>query len=556
MIPMDPIASLPTHEVTNAPELLADQDLWNSDLALKEGVIREGAGWADDVLAEVGRRLGRDEVIALADQANCFSPEAKPFDRHGRRINQVSYHPAYHKLMDLAISNQVSSFAWNHEDKPGSHVGQAALGYMFHQMEGGVMCPMAMTYSVVPVLRTTPEVGEQWIPRLASRKYDPRDIPVEQKTGATMGMCMTEKQGGSDVRANTTRARPEGAATGIGAAYLLTGHKYFCSAPMSDAFLITAYSEGGLSCFLVPRWRPGGTRNGLYLQRLKDKLGNKSNASAEIELLDTFGIMVGQEGRGIRTIIEMVQGNRFYCGYTSAGLMRQSLVQAIHHADHRSVFERKLIDQPLMKNVLADLAIESEAAIALSLRLGRAITEAPHDPQAASLARIGTAIGKYWICKRTPNFTYEALECLGGSGYVEESVMPRIYREAPLNNIWDGSGNVMCLDVLRAMFKDDAAVPALLSEVDRARGGNHLLDRAIDRLKQELNNDADLELRARKLTEDMALIWQAALLVQYAPSATADAFCFSRLGDSYRGAYGTLPSACDFDSIVSRARGL
>jgi putative acyl-CoA dehydrogenase len=412
---------------------------------------------------------------------------------------------------------------------------------MFHQVEGGVMCPMAMTYTVVPPLRSTPAVGDEWISRLASQKYDPRDIPVEQKTGATIGMFMTEKQGGSDVRSNTTQARPLSHEDGPGAAYQLNGHKFFCSAPMSDAFMITAQSPHGISCFLVPRWRPDGTRNGLHIQRLKDKLGNKSNASAEIELVDVYGIMVGAEGRGIPTIIEMVQGNRFYCGYTSAALMRQSLVQAIHHANHREVFGKKLTEQPLMQNVLADLALESEAAISLSLRLGRAISEAPNDPAADSLARLGTAVAKYWICKRTPN-------------YVEESIMPRIYREAPLNNIWDGSGNVMCLDVLRALNKDQSTRSLFIQELELAYGMNSLLDSAIDRLKIELSNDADEEVRARRLVEDMAKTWQAALLVQFAPESSASAFCDSRLGTQYRGAYGTLDSDANFEAIIARAR--
>lgn len=331
------------------------------------------------------------------------------------------------------------------------------------------MCPMAMTYSAIPSLRATPRTVGTWIPRLLSSSYDPRDIPVEQKTGATMGIFMTEKQGGSDVRANSTKATPIGVTGGPGADYRLTGHKFFCSASMCDAFLTLGYSEGGQSCFLVPRWTPGGERNNFMIQWLKDKLSNRSNASSEIEMQDTFGVMVGDEGRGVRTIIDMVQYNRFYCASSSSGLMRQALVQALHHTAHRSAFQKKLIHQPLMRNVLANLVLEVEAAIAFTLRLGRAIDEASSDDAAAALARIGTAIGKYWICKRASGHTAEALECLGGPGYVEESMMPRLYREAPLNSIWDGSGNVICLDAKRAMMREPTAVPAFLAELEAAR---------------------------------------------------------------------------------------
>jgi len=548
MSPRDPISNLPTHDVTNMPPYLGDQDLWTSDVALREGVARENGGWAVSHLAQFGKEAGREEVFDLADQANRFGPELKPFDRYGMRTNQVSFHPAYHDLQDLAVSNGLPNFAWNNA-KPGAHVAHAALNYMFNQVEGGVVCPLAMTYAAILALKTTPEVADEWLPKLLSSQYDRRDIPLGEKTGAQVGMFMTEKQGGSDVRANSTTAVRDGDG------FLLTGHKFFCSAPMSDAFLTLAYSDAGLSCFLVPRFTPDGRRNGLFLQRLKDKLGNKSNASSEMELQNTWGQLVGPEGKGIKTIIDMVQGTRFYCAFGSAALMRQGLVQALHHTTHRSAFQKKLIDQPLMRNVLADLAIESEAATALSLRLGRAIDEGEAgDAQAAALARIGTAIGKYWICKRTPNHTFEAMECHGGPGYVEESIMPRLYREAPVNSIWEGSGNVICLDVLRALNKDPATHAAYLAEVSKARGGNAFLDRALDALKTALQDPSDIELRARRLTEQMALVWQAALLVQHAPSATADAFCASRLGEYWLGAYGTLPVDTDFTAIITRAK--
>jgi putative acyl-CoA dehydrogenase len=473
------------------------------------------------------------------------------YDRYGMRVNQVTYHPAYHDLLGLAIKHQLGSFAWHNEGR-GGQVGQAALIYMFNQVEAGVMCPMAMTYSAIPALRSTPEIANAWIPRLLSTHYDARDLPVEEKTGATIGMFMTEKQGGSDVRSNSTHAVPLGAATGIGEAYLLTGHKYFCSAPMSDGFLTLAKTAMGISCFLVPRWTPEGQRNSLFIQRLKDKLGNRSNASSEIEMQDTWGLMVGNEGRGIRTIIDMVQGNRVYCAMASAGLMRQGLVQAVHWTRNRRAFQRTLSDQPLMANVLADLAIETEAATLLGLRVARAMDQASSDPGAAAFARIGTAIAKYWNAKRAPGHVFESMECHGGSGYIEESILPRLYREAPINSIWEGCGNVLCLDVLRAMEREPLAIPALFDELELARGGDPALDLAIDRLRNDLKDRRHLEARARRLTEQMAVMLQAALLIRHAPSAIADAFCQSRLDDSAL-AYGCLPPGSDFEAIINRA---
>ncbi len=549
MSPRTPIANLPTHEVTNMPPHIGDQDLWASDMALQEGIAREGGLWAKTRLADFGKQAGQEAVFELADQANRFSPELKAFDRYGMRINQVSFHPAYHGLQDIAVSNGLPNFAWNNA-KSGAHVAHAALNYMFNQAEGGVVCPMAMTYAAIPALKTTPAVANEWLPKLLSTKYDRRDIPLAEKTGAQVGMFMTEKQGGSDVRSNTTQAVKDGDG------YLLTGHKFFCSAPMSDAFLTLAYTEAGLTCFLVPRFTPDGRRNRLFLQRLKDKLGNKSNASSEMELQDTWGVMVGPEGRGVKTIIDMVQGTRFYCAFGSAALMRQALVQALHHTSHRSAFQKTLIDQPLMKNVLADLALESEAATTLSLRLGRAIDDAEAgDAQAGALARIGTAVGKYWICKRAPAHIFEAMECHGGPGYVEESIMPRLFRESPVNSIWEGSGNVICLDVLRALYKNPESLEGYIEEVEKARGADARLDAALAALKSALKDPANIEIRARHLTEQMALVWQAALLVQHAPTSTADAFCASRLGGCWSGAYGTLTVDADFDAIIARAKG-
>ena len=552
MPPFKPQATLPTHEVTNMPPHLGDQDLWASDRVLRDALAREGGIWAEEKLAAFGKLAGRTEYFEKAEQANRHTPELKAYDRNGMRINQIEFHPAYHDLMALAIENELPSFAWRNE-KPGGQVVHAALTYMFNQVEGGVNCPMAMTYSVIPTLRTTPVIGDDWIPRLLSPAYDGRDVPVTEKPGATIGMFMTEKQGGSDVRSNSTRAVPVDGAKGPGAAYLLTGHKFFCSAPMCDAFLTLAYTDAGLSCFLVPRWTPAGERNNLFIQRLKEKLGNKSNASTEIEMQDTWGAMVGEEGRGIATILEMVQGNRYYCAFSSAGLMRQGLVQAIHHVSHRAAFQKKLIQQPLMRNVIADLALEVEAAVALTLRIGRAMDEAVNDESAAAFARIGTAISKYWICKRAPSHIFEAMECHGGPGYIEDSILPRLYREAPVNSIWEGSGNVMCLDVLRAMQREEAAIPAILAELEAARGGNRYLDVAIDMVKDDLANFNDLELRARGVTELLATTLQGSLLVRHGPAATSDAFCASRLGPRWTGAFGTLPSSVDFDAIINRA---
>ena len=551
MIPEKPLADLPTHQVENMPPHMGDQDLWQSDQVLRKAVVREGARSSVPLLSAFGKTVGAENVFELADQANRFPPQLKAFDRYGMRLNQVTFHPAYHDLMELAVQNELASFAWNHEG-PGAHVTNMALVYMMCQIEGGVLCPMAMTYSSIPPLRSTPAISDEWIPRLLSKQYDPRDIPVTKKAGATMGMFMTEKQGGSDVRSNSTHAVAEGSGRGIGTDYLLTGHKYFCSAPMCDAFLTLAYTEEGLSCFMVPRWNPQGERNSLYIQQLKDKLGNRSNASAEIELQDTWGVMVGDEGHGIRTIIEMVQGTRIYCCTSSAAMMRQAFVQALHYAAHRKAFGKYLIDQPLMRNVLADLALEAESAMVLSMRVARALDHSSQDESEASLARIGTAIAKYWNCKRAPAHIFEAMECHGGSGYIEESILPRLYREAPVNSIWEGSGNVVCLDVLRAMQREEGAVPAILAEMEQAIGAHPLLDRAIDVLKDLLVLTEESNFKARQITEKLAITLQGSLLARHAPSFITDAFCTSRLAPEYRGAFGTLPSSADIGSILKR----
>ncbi|HZR35665.1 MAG TPA: acyl-CoA dehydrogenase family protein, partial [Nevskia sp.] len=432
-----------THEVSNQAPPLAPYDAYATDLPLREALQREGGGWAEKEVAAFGPVAG-GELMQLGFTANENKPKFKPFDRYGNRIDEVEFHPAYHRIMELGISHGVPSFAWRHADRPGAHVARAALAYLHAEPEQGNGCPLTMTYACVPALRHQPELAKAWLPRIISTEYDSRFIPAWDKRGNTIGMGMTEKQGGSDVRANTTKAFAVGQ-RGPGQLYELVGHKWFFSAPMCDAFLVLACTEAGLSCFLLPRFRPDGTRNPVRIQRLKDKLGDWSNASSEVEFQGALAWMVGEDGRGVATILEMVALTRQDCMIGSSGIMRQALVQAVHHARHRKAFGKYLVDQPLMQNVLADLALESEAAMALTLRVARAVDGTQRDPKEAAFARIATAIGKYWVCKRTPPMVNEAQECLGGAGYVEESILPRLYRQAPLNSIWEGSGNIQCL---------------------------------------------------------------------------------------------------------------
>jgi putative acyl-CoA dehydrogenase len=542
---------LATHEVLNQPVPLEDYNLYGADTALREAVRREGASWAEPKVSDFGAECGSARYIELGRLANEFTPELHTHDRYGHRIDTVEYHPAYHEMMSLGVSYRAHCWPWA-EPRAGAHVARGALGYMLSQTEAGVGCPITMTFAVVPALRHQPEVAAAWLPKLIANEYDPRHLPIEQKRSAQMGMAMTEKQGGSDVRANTTEARALGKG-GPGGEYELTGHKWFCSAPMSDAFLTLAKTPSGLSCFLVPRFRPDGTKNNFFIQRLKNKLGNRSNASSEIEYKATWALMVGEEGRGVPTIIEMVTHTRLDCGLASAGFMRQAVAQAVHHARHRSAFGKLLRHQPLMKNVLADLAVEWEAATMLMFRLARGYDEAIVDPRVQDFVRIATAVAKYWVCKRGPHHVYEAMESLGGAGYVEESAMPRLYREAPLTSIWEGSGNVMCLDVLRAMNREPETASAFMNEVEQARGGDPRLDRAIDRLKETLSDSGQIELRARRLTEQMALVLQGALLVRYGNQAVTEAFCASRLAGDHGSEYGTLPPHVDFDAIIDRA---
>jgi putative acyl-CoA dehydrogenase len=546
----DPITTLPTHQVENQVPPLHDYDLYLGDPALREAVAREGASWAEDRLRALGREAGSEEMIALGFAANAHDPVLHTFDRWGRRIDEVEFHPSYHELMRRAIAHRIPSLPWV-EPRPGAHVAHAALGFLFTQAETGVLCPMAMTYAVVPALAHQPDVAEVWRPRALSAEYDGRCIPAHEKRGATFGMAMTEKQGGSDVRANTTRARPEGKA-GPGQAYRLTGHKWFCSAPMSDAFLTLAQTDRGLSCFLVPRFLPDGTRNRFFLQRLKDKLGNRSNASSEVEYDDTWAQLLGEEGRGVPTIIEMVHHTRLDAAGAPVAMMRQALSQAVHHATHRRAFGKRLIDQPLMRGVLADLALEVEAGIVLGFRVARAFDEAGRDAQAAAFSRIGTAVAKYWLNKRAPPHVVECLECLGGAGYIEESMMPRLYREAPLNGIWEGSGNVICLDVLRAMHRDPACLPALLAEVGDVAAQDRRLGAKLAELQAGMREPDALQVRARWLTEELAVLLSAALLVKHAPTPIADAYIVGRLQGT-RGVYGTLPPGVDLDLLIERA---
>lgn len=542
-----------THEVFNQAPPLVDINLFEQDATLKESVQREGAGRALSQLSEFGRVTGSAEAVQWGFDANTETPVLHTHSRTGQRIDEVTFHPAWHQLMRASIEEGAHALSWR-ETLPGAHVARAAIFYLSSQMEGGHCCPISMTHAVVPVLRTQPELAAIWEPLLTSAFYEPGLRSPQEKRGILSGMGMTEKQGGSDVRANTTRAVAAGESFAGQPVYLLTGHKWFCSAPMCDMFLVLAQAPGGLTCFLLPRILPDGTRNRFLIQRLKDKLGNRSNASSEVEFDQTWAVRVGEEGRGVRTIIEMVNHTRLDCVIGSAAGMRQATIQAVHHAAHRQAFGRKLIDQPLMQNVLADLTLESEAATLLAMRLAGACDRAQNNEHELLLKRLGTAVGKYWVSKRCPVHAAEALECLGGNGYVEESIMPRLYREAPLNSIWEGSGNVNCLDVLRAMAKEPRTVQAFFAEVTRPQGSNARLDAAIADLQRELKDLSSIEVRARYLVERMALVLQGALLVQHGHPAVADAFCASRLANEGGKAFGTLPAGTDFAAIIERAR--
>lgn len=541
-----------THQVLNQPPELTNYNPYVQDQALKEAVNREGAPWAESELIEFGNLTGSQQMIELGFQANQNKPILVSHDRFGHRIDEVRFHPAYHQLMQTAIENGIHSSHWT-EPKTGAHVMRAAKFYLQSQVEAAHCCPITMTSAAIPALRNEPEIAEEWASKIMSRHYDSRNVPLEQKKGITIGMAMTEKQGGSDVRANTTSANPLGNG-GPGQAYELVGHKYFVSAPMCDAFLVLAQAPGGLSCFLMPRWRPDGSKNALQIQRLKEKMGNVANASCETELRGAYSIMIGDEGRGVAIILEMVAMTRFDCMIGSAAGMRQAVAQATHHCAHRSAFGKRLVEQPLMQNVLADLVIEHEAALAMTMRMARALDNREQDEQEMRLARICTAVGKYWICKRTPGHAYEAMECIGGSGVMEDCIMPRLFRESPVNSIWEGSGNVQCLDMLRAMNRNKGSVDAFMSEISLAHGVDKRLDSLIQELGKEFTASGDMEYRARSTVEKMALALQGALLIRHGSPAVADAFCSSRLGSESRGfVYGTLPKGIDCKTIIERA---
>ncbi|MDA8370374.1 MAG: acyl-CoA dehydrogenase family protein [Nocardiopsaceae bacterium] len=538
----------PTHEVFNQASPLEDYDV-AADAALTEGLEREGAGWADAELHELGRIAGTARARTWGEQANTNEPVLRTHDRYGNRIDEVDFHPAWHVLTDIAISYGLHAAPWA-EDRAGAHVARAAKFYVWSQVESGHGCPISMTYAAIPALRHSPDLAARYEPLLTSCTYDFGLRPPQSKQGLLAGMSMTEKQGGSDVRANTTRAVPASAG-----AHLLTGHKWFTSAPMGDLFLTLAQAPEGLTCFLVPRVLADGSRNALVIQRLKDKLGNRSNASAELEYDGALAWPVGEPGRGVRTIIEMVNGTRLDCVIGSAAGMRAGLLQAVHHAAERRAFGKPLIEQPLMRNVLADLALESEAATTLMMRLAGAADRAIRgDSAEAAFRRLAVAIGKFWVTKRLPAHAAETLECLGGNGYVEESGMPRLFRDSPLNSIWEGSGNVAALDVLRAMARQPEGVEAFLAELAPAEGADARFDAAVKRLHAELADLAEIEFRARGLVELMALTLQAALLIRYSPTPVADAFVASRLNGDWGRVFGTLPPTVDTAAIIDRNR--
>ncbi|MFB6857335.1 acyl-CoA dehydrogenase family protein [Streptomyces sp. NPDC056341] len=543
-MPSNPTAV--THEVTNQVPPLAGHDIAD-DAVLLEGVRREGAAWSLDDLHRIGRRAGSEEVQRWADEANRFEPVLRTHDRYGNRIDEVDFHPSYHALMDVAVGEGLAGSAWA-DERPGAHVARAAAFMVWSSTEAGHGCPVSMTYAVVPALRHAPDLAKIYEPLLTSRVYEPGLHTPGGKRGLLAGMGMTEKQGGTDVRANTTSATEQADGT-----WRLRGHKWFTSAPMNDLFLVLAQAPGGLSCFLVPRVLPDGSRNTFRIQRLKDKLGNRSNASSEPEFDDTVAWLVGAEGKGVRTIIDMVTMTRLDCVLGSAAGTRAALAQAAHHARHRSVFGAKLIDQPLMRNVLADLAVESEAATTLALRLAGAADRAQRgDEGERAFLRLATAVGKYWVCKRQPVAVAEALECLGGNGYDEASGMPRLYRDAPLNGIWEGSGNVNALDMLRALAREPESLEAFRTEIEAAAGRDERLDTAWQELQGELVLTEDAPLRARRVIERAALVLQGALLVRHAPAAVADAFCASRLAGDRGLAFGTLPPDTDFAALLER----
>lgn len=531
-----------THEVMNQSGPLVGVNVFACDRILNEAVTREGAGWVTGRASALGAAAGEAAWQEHAYLANKHEPVLKSHDRFGHRIDAVEFHPSYHALMGLAFGSGVHSLAWT-ANRPGAHAARAALSYLWNQIENGVGCPTGMAYSSIPSLRRVTAIRDHWEDKVLAEGYDARPIPVTEKSAATIGMALTEKQGGSDLRANATRAIAVNGG-GPGGEYRLAGHKWFCSAPMSDAFLTLAQTENGPSCFFVPRSLPDGTRNRFFIQRLKDKCGNRANASSEIEYDDTYAVLIGDEGRGVRAAIEMAHLTRLDFAVGSAGLMRWALSLTLHHTHNRRTFQRVLAEHPMMSNVLADLCLESEAATALAFRLARAVDEAAAGSEEARLLeRILTPVAKFWNCKRAPAFVAECLECHGGNGFVEEQPMPRLYREAPLNGIWEGTGNMICLDVLRALNREPETLAALIAELARARGIDHRLDAYLDELETELSDTHDWERRGRQITAMIATAVEAALLVRHSTTAVSDAFVASRLPGLSNRAFGSLPRA-------------
>jgi putative acyl-CoA dehydrogenase len=544
----------PDDAAFNQSPPFSDVNLFTSDRGLREAVAREGAGWAAEDLEIFGGVTGSATAIELGRLANAHPPELQSFDAQGRRIDHVEFHPAYHEIMAISMAQGLHCSTWEHllSNQPpqdGAHVARAAGSYMAAQMEPGHCCPITMTHASVAALRHAPALAAEWLPRILARTYDPETLPAEAKSAVTLGMGMTERQGGTDVRANTTWAEPIDA---DGGAYAITGHKWFLSAPMSDAFLVLAQAKRGLSCFLLPRLTPDGELNGIQLVRLKDKLGNRSNASSEIEFTKATGFLVGEEGRGVPAIIAMVTLTRLDCAVSSAGLMRQAIARAIHHAGYRTVFQKRLIDQPVMTQVLADMALDVEAATALSFRLARAF-DGGIDESEAAYRRVMTPVTKYWVCKTAPNLVYEAMECMGGNGYVEEGGFPLLYREVPVNAIWEGSGNVMGLDVLRVLERSPETVRSVLEGIDTLGGRDPRIEAALDRLETYLAKAMRDQSVARALVEELALAQAAALLLTHAPQVVSDAFLATRLAGTRRSTYGAGVGKIDARGLVDRA---
>lgn len=530
----------------NQPPILENYNLFASDTALQTAVEANGGAWNNEHARNFGEILGSAETLELGNLANKNLPILKTHDRFGNRLDAVEFHPAYHALMRVAVENETHSLAWTSE-KTGAYVARSALAFLKQQVDEGTSCPLTMTFAVVPTLKIKPEIAAEWLPRVLSNEYDSRFVPYWEKRGATFGMAMTEPQGGSDVRANITFARKIS-----GNEYEITGRKWFCSAPMCDAFLVLAQTTRGISCFLMPRFKPDGAKNAFYIQRLKDKLGNKSNASAEVEFHSAFAQIIGEEGRGVANIMEMVRHTRLDCAVGSAATLRRSVAESLHHCAYRKAFGKLLIEQPLMDNLLADLSIESEAATQFAFRLAKGFDDSKTSDEAKVFTRIATAIGKFWICKRAVFAVGEAMEVLGGNGYVEESVLPRLYRDIPVNSIWEGSGNVQCLDVLRSMQREKESIEVLLNEIKSASGANQNFDFFVRNVEKDLLDADNLEFRARRVVEKLALALQASILLRNAPDFVGEAFCNSRLLDSNL-SFGTLPTGVDVGKIIERA---